>query len=143
MTAADRSADRSAADRMFASDPSLAALGIVVVRRDPGDAVAELAVRDDMVNGHGVVHGAFVFAVADTALALAAHEDDRPVLTAGADIEFLRPARSGAVLRATARRVALAGRSGVYDVEVVDDAGELVAVLRGRSRALRTGPTTG
>ena len=127
----------SAAEAMLARDRASASLGMTAISCVPGLAVVEMTVRDDMLNGHGVAHGAFVFAVADTAFALACNEDERVTLAAGADIAFLRPARAGMRLHANARRVALSGRSGIYDVEVVDaDTGSGIAVFRGRSRTL-------
>jgi acyl-CoA thioesterase len=42
------------------------------------------------------------------------------------------------VLTAHAREVALAGRSGTYDISVTNQDGALVAVFRGASRAGRT-----
>jgi acyl-CoA thioesterase len=48
---------------------------------------------------------------------------------------FVRPARLGDELVASARERARYGRSGIYDVTVTAG-GELVAEFRGRSRTL-------
>ena len=120
--------------RMIAADRASAALGMQVVSAEPGRAVVRMTVRDDMLNGFQVAHGGFVFAVADTAFALACNENDTVTLAAGADIAFLSPARAGEVLTATAERRAVSGRSGIYDVQVAADDGRVVAEVRGRSR---------
>lgn len=61
---------------------------------------------------------------------------DRP-WRPGADIDFLRPGRIGAILVAEALERASAGRSGIYDVIVRDKAsGDVPAVMRGRSRVI-------
>src|SRR5690606_11712864 len=99
--------------------------------------VVSMAVRDDMTNGFGITHGGFVFAVADTAFAIACNEDERVTVAAGADITFLKATRAGAVLRADARRRPRSGRTGGYDVTVADEDGEVVAEFRGRSYATR------
>jgi acyl-CoA thioesterase len=52
-------------------------------------------------------------------------------------VDFLAPAHEGDVLTAVASEVSLAGRAGVYDVEVKNQHGRRVAVFRGRSARLK------
>lgn len=129
-TAADARPNRA----MMHRDRASAMLGIVVERDDPGHAVVSMHVRDDMTNGFGITHGGFVFALADTAFAIACNEDERVTVAAGADIAFLKPTVAGQTLTATAVRRTRTGRSGIYDVTVVDEHGDTVAEFRGRSR---------
>ena len=120
--------------RMIANDPASAALGMRVMRAEPGRAAVRMTVRADMLNGFAVAHGGLVFALADTALALACNETDAVTLVAGADIAFLSPAREGDELEAVAERRTLEGRAGLYDVRVSAGDGRVVAELRGRTR---------
>jgi len=124
---------------MWAADAASRALGMELVEVGDGTATVRMTVRDDMVNGHGLCHGGLVAALADSAFALACNSRGVSTVAAGFDVTFLRPSRAGDVLEATAGERSLAGRSGIYDV-TVRVAGEPVAELRGRSRAL---PTTG
>ena len=119
---------------MMQRDRASASLGLVVERDDPGHAVVSMLVRDDMTNGFRITHGGFVFALADTAFAIACNEDDRVTVAAGADISFLKPTAAGQTLTATAVRRSRSGLSGIYDVTVVDELGDTVAEFRGRSR---------
>ena len=48
-----------------------------------------------MVNGHAIAHGAFVFAVADTAFACACNSHGPVTVAAGADITFVAPGARG------------------------------------------------
>lgn len=77
-----------------------------------------MTVRPDMLNGFAITHGGFVFALADTAFAIACNEDDRVTVAAGADIAFLRSTTAGQTLTAHAVRRARSGRTGLYDVRV-------------------------
>lgn len=120
---------------MLRRDRASAALGIVVERDDPGHAVVSMRVRDDMTNGFGIAHGGFVFALADTAFAMSCNEGDAVTVAAGADIAFLAATRAGQTLTATARRRTAVGRSGIHDVTVTDETGQVVAEFRGRSVA--------
>lgn len=118
---------------MMERDRASAALGMRVEVDEPGFCVVSMVVRPDMLNGFGITHGGVVFALADTAFAVACNEDDRVTVAAGADISFLRSTREGQTLTASARRTALSGRTGVYDVTVTDETGQAVAEFRGRS----------
>ncbi|WP_242496331.1 hydroxyphenylacetyl-CoA thioesterase PaaI [Xylanimonas protaetiae] len=109
-------------------------LGITLVTETPGHAVLTMRVTDVMTNGFGITHGGVVFTLADTAFAVACNEDEHVTVAVGGDIAFLAPTGVGDVLTATAVRRARRGRSGVYDVTVTTDDGEVVAEFRGRSR---------
>ena len=123
----------SAAVAMIERDRASAALGMQVVRSSAGDAVVTMRIREDMLNGFDVTHGGIVFALADTAFAIACNEDEQITLAAGADITFLKPTTAGQTLTATASVRARSGRTGLYDVSVTDETGETVAEFRGRS----------
>ena len=127
---------RRCAERMYAEDLASQSLDIVITDVAPGTAIASMTVRADMVNGHGICHGGFVFTLADTAFAFACNTYDDVTVAAGADITFLRPVKAGTDLVATAVELSRRGRSGLYDVTVRDSEGESVAEFRGRSRSL-------
>lgn len=131
---------------MFAADAASQSLGIELIDEGDGGADVRMTVRADMVNGHGIAHGGYVFLLADTAFACACNEPGSVTVAAGADITFLAPARAGDRLRARARRRSGHGRSGVYDVTVTREAGdrdEVLAEFRGRSRTLPAPPGPG
>jgi acyl-CoA thioesterase len=135
----DPSSERRAqqqAEEMYAGDRASQHLGIAIRDVSPGRAVAEMLVNADMVNGHDICHGGYVFLLADTAFAFACNTHGAPVVAAGADVSFLAPARVGDRLVATAAERVLRGRSGIYDVTVARE-DEVIAEFRGRSRRLR------
>jgi acyl-CoA thioesterase len=133
---------RAASAAMDADDHASHALGIRVLDVGPGTSRLTMRVRRDMLNGHAVCHGGFVFTLADSAFAHACNSYDRVTLAAAASIEFLKAAREGDVLTAVAQERQRARRSGIYDIEVRDAGGELVALFRGRSIATDE-PVTG
>jgi acyl-CoA thioesterase len=97
-----------------------------------------MTVTGDMVNGHAMTHGGYVFMLADTAFACACNSHGPVTVAAGADISFLRATGPGDVLVAYAKERVTQGRSGIYDVTVTCD-GDVVAEFRGRSRVIREG----
>lgn len=118
---------------MLERDRATRSLGMSVTAIGPGTATVEMQVRDDMLNGFEICHGGFVTSLADSAFAFACNSYNEVTLAASLAIDLLAPARSGDVLTARASEVSLAGRIGVYDIEVSNQRGERVAVMRGRS----------
>jgi acyl-CoA thioesterase len=134
-TASERAGDFVSA--MLAADRSRDRLGIGDADTGPGRATAELTVEPDMVNGLGLAHGGFVFALADYAFACAANSVIPGVATTEAQISFLAPARAGERLVAEAVVSFSSGRRVIVDVTV--RAGErTVALFRGTGRAAAT-----
>jgi acyl-CoA thioesterase len=131
-----RSVDESGpVEKMLASDAASRMLGIEVPDYGAGWARAQMTVRDDMVNGHGICHGGLIFALADTAFACACNSWGPVTVAAGGDIVFVAPARLGDLLVAECRVRSRYGRNGIYDVAVTRG-GEVVAEFRGRSHEL-------
>lgn len=124
----------AAARAMWARDRASQALGMRLVAVRPGYARLAMTVREDMLNGHHRCHGGLIFALADSAFAVACNSHNQVAEGAGCSIEYLAPGRPGDVLGAEAVELALAGKSGVYDVTVRDQDGRMVAVFRGKSR---------
>jgi acyl-CoA thioesterase len=120
---------------MFAADEASGGLGMELLHAGRGTAVVQLRVTRQMVNGHSICHGGYVFMLADTAFACACNSEGPVTVAAGADITFIAPAREGDVLVASAQERTRYGRSGIYDV-TVRRGGDVVAEFRGRSRAL-------
>ncbi|WP_082508844.1 hydroxyphenylacetyl-CoA thioesterase PaaI [Microbacterium sp. Leaf161] len=118
---------------MMQRDAASAMLGMTVELDEPGEAVVSMTVRDDMLNGFAITHGGLVFTLADTAFAIACNEDERVTVAGGADITFLKSTVAGQRLTARAIRRVVSGRNGIYDVTVIDESGDVVAEVRGRS----------
>jgi len=110
------------------------ALGISVNGVGPGFADISMSPTPAMVNGVGIVHGGYVFLLADIALAYASNSHGEVVVAQSADIEFLAPAHQGKTLRAIATERRRLARGGLYDVAVTDVDGTPIAELRGHCR---------
>ncbi|TYB68652.1 hydroxyphenylacetyl-CoA thioesterase PaaI [Nonomuraea sp. PA05] len=122
---------------MMDADTASAALGIELAELAEGRAVCRMTVTGQMVNGHGLCHGGYVFLLADTAFACACNTYGPVTVAAGAEIAFVSPARAGDVLVAEAAERTRYGRSGIYDVTVRRPDGQVVAEFRGRSREFK------
>lgn len=125
----------AAIERLRSIDRAGTTFGFELVEASAGFARVRLKVRSDTLNGHGILHGGIVFALADTALAYAANSRNQLTLTQQASIVFLSPVKAGETLIAEATEEASAGRSGVYAVNVCTLDGRTVAVLHGLARS--------
>ncbi|MEM1090338.1 MAG: hydroxyphenylacetyl-CoA thioesterase PaaI [Pseudomonadota bacterium] len=124
---------RACADKMLADDRASRALGMNVSIPAQGEAVVTMTVRSDMVNGHDICHGGYIFTLADSAFAFACNGYNQVTVAAGAAIDFVRPGKLGDELTATAVEGHRGRRSGLYDVTVTNQDHKLVARFHGRS----------
>jgi len=122
-------------EAMMESDAASRMFGIELLDYGEGWARAQMTIRDDMVNGHGMCHGGVIFSLADTAFAYACNSWGPATVAAGADIAFVAPGRAGDLLTAEARMRARYGRNGIYDVTVTRG-DQLIAEFRGRSHEM-------
>lgn len=121
---------------MYERDPASQALGMALADIRPGYARMTMTVREDMLNGHRTCHGGYIFMLADSAFAFACNSHNHNTVGAGCTIEYLAPGQLGDVLTAEALEQALSGKTGVYDVKVVNQDGRTVALLRGKSHRI-------
>jgi len=127
---------QACADAMWADDKASRAMGMQIEKVGPGFAVLSMSVIVDMVNGHGLCHGGYIFSLADSALAFACNSHNQRHVAQHCQIAYLAPGRLGMRLLAEARERYRGERSGIYDVTVRSDAGEIIAEFRGHSRSI-------
>lgn len=121
------------AEAMYERDRAAQSMGIEILEVRAGFARVAFTVREQMLNGHAICYGGFVFGLADTAFAYACNSRNDACVALQCSISFVAPGCAGARLVATARERARGGRTGTYDVEVSDDAGNVLAFFRGTS----------
>jgi acyl-CoA thioesterase len=126
---------------MFNDDRASRALGMELVEVGNGRAVLRMRVTAEMVNGHAIAHGGYVFLLADTAFACACNSHGPVTVAASADITFIARVREGDLLTAYAEERTRFGRSGIYDVSV-RRGNDVIAEFRGHSRTIGRAPTS-
>jgi acyl-CoA thioesterase len=127
---------RLSAEAMWKEDEAFRSMGITLDKVAPGQAVVSMKVGVGMVNGHGSCHGGFIFMLADSAFGFACNSRGQRHAGQSCQITYLAPARLGARMIAEARERYRADRSGIYDVTVRSEAGEVLAEFRGFSRSI-------
>jgi acyl-CoA thioesterase len=126
---------RACAEAMWQDDDASQGLGMEILDIKAGRAVLAMTIKPNMVNGHGIAHGGFIFTLADSAFAFACNSHNERTVAAHGNISFIKPGKLGDRLVATAREISRTGRSGIYDVSVTADDAP-IAELRGHSRTV-------
>ncbi len=124
------------AEAMWAADNASKSLGMKILSVAEGTASLTMAITHNMVNGHAICHGGLIFTLADSAFAFACNSQNQVTVASGCTIDFVRPAKLGDQLTATATVVHQGKRNGIYDVTVTNQQDELIATFRGRSARL-------
>jgi acyl-CoA thioesterase len=132
----DQQIAENSAAVMWADDNASRGLGMTLASVAPGEARLSMVVKPEMVNGHGLCHGGFIFTLADSAFAFACNSRNQRQVAQHCQISFLAPGRLGMTLTAHARERHRAERSGIYDITVTDETGTAIAEFRGMSRAI-------
>jgi len=115
----------------FKQDPFAELLGIELLEVVPGYSLMSMAVREDMVNFHGIPHGGAIFSLADAAFAAASNSHGQTSVALNIEISYLRMVVPGTKLVAEATEEYLGKRTALYHITVSTDDGDLVASCHG------------
>lgn len=125
------------AEAMWAEDHVAQNLGMKLDLIKSGTAQISMAVTGDMINGHEICHGGYMFILADTAFAYACNSHNQFCVAQHCDISFLKPVKKLDTMRALAIERLRQGRTGIYDITVTNQLQEIVAEFRGISRTIK------
>ncbi len=128
---------KACAEEMWKNDDASRGLGMEIVEITSGRAVLKMKVRYDMTNGHDICHGGFMFLLADSAFGFACNGYNQITVAQHCSIDFLKSAFENEILVATALERQKTGRSGIYDVTIEREKGDIVAEFRGNSRTIK------
>jgi len=106
-------------------------LGVEVLEVREGYSRIKMTVREEMINGFGIVHGGIAFSLADSAFAFACN--NRNVLSVALDtaINFLKPVHVGDLLTAEAKEIHNGKSTGLYHISISNQKDHVVAIFKG------------
>jgi acyl-CoA thioesterase len=112
-------------------------LGIEVLEIMEGYAKIRMALRDEMINGLGIIHGGIAFSFADSAFAFACNNRNNLSVALDTSITFTKATKPGDVLTAEAKELHNGRSTGLYLITVNNQNDEQVALFKGT--CFRTG----
>lgn len=104
--------------------------GVELIETGNGYAKARMEIRPEHLNGGGVCQGGAIFTLADLAFAAATNSHARLTLSITSNINFFK-AESRGYLYAEAREVFSHKRLANCEVNITNEAGELIATFSG------------
>lgn len=106
-------------------------LGIRLISIGEGYSKIQMEIRDEMLNGLGIVHGGIPFALADSAFALACNSRNNLSVAWDTSITFTRASKLWDTLTAEATEIHNGKSTGLYTVTITNQRQEQVALFKG------------
>jgi acyl-CoA thioesterase len=129
----------SVVSHMMSNDFFSQWMAVEVIEIREGYSRIKMAIRKEMVNGFGIVHGGIPFSLADSAFAFACNNRNNLSVALDVTITFMKAVKVGDVLTAEAKEIHNGKSTGVYLILVTNQRNEQVALFKGT--CFRTGKT--
>ena len=130
---------RQVVDHMMIHDKFSKWLGIEVLDIQEGYSKIKMTVREEMINGFGIVHGGIAFSLADSAFAFACNNRNNLSVALDTSINFTKAIQVGDELTAEAKETHNGRSTGLYFITITNQKNEQVAIFKGT--CFRTGKT--
>ena len=122
---------RQVVDHMMKHDLFSQWLGIEVIEIREGYSKIKMTVREEMINGFGIVHGGVAFSLSDSAFAFACNNRNNLSVALDTSINFTKPVHPGDVLTAEAKELHNGKSTGLYHITVTNQRDHTVALFKG------------
>ncbi len=124
-------------DHMMQNDLFSQWMGIKVLEVREGYSKIKMTIREEMLNGFGIVHGGLAFSLADSAFAFACNNRNNISVALDVTITFTKAVNVGDILTAEAKENHNGRSTGVYLIAITNQKNEQVAFFKGT--CFRTG----
>ena len=124
-------------DHMMKNDLFSQWLGIEVLEVSEGYSKIKMTVREEMINGFGIVHGGIAFSLSDSVFAFACNNRNNLSVAWDTSINFIKPVHPGDILTAEAKEMHNGKSTGLYHITIRNQLDHIVALFKGT--CFRTG----
>ena len=124
-------------DHLIENDLFSKWLGIEVLEIKEGYSKIKMTIRQEMINGFGILHGGITFSLADSAFAFACNNRNNLSVALDTSINFMKPGHVTDVLTAEAKEMHNGQSTGLYQISVFNQNDHLIALFKGT--CFRTG----
>jgi acyl-CoA thioesterase len=118
-------------NQMLANDAFSKWLGIELLEIRLNYCKLRMKVRPEMTNGFKIAHGGISYSFADSALAFASNSGGEQSVSIETSISHTRRIESGDTLIAEAVELYRSSKTGIYDVKVTNQRGEIAGLFKG------------
>lgn len=117
--------------KMVQNDKFSQWLGIEVLEVREGYSRIRMTVREEMINGFGIVHGGIAFSLADSAFAFACNNRNNLSVAMDTSINFIKAVHVGYELTAEAKELHNGRSTGLYHITIMNQMQEEIAFFKG------------
>jgi len=118
-------------DHMMEHDLFSQWLGIEILEIKEGYSKTKMTIRQEMMNGLGIVHGGIAFSLADSTFAFACNNRNNLSVALDTSINFLKAVHVNDVLIAEAIEIHNGRSTGLYQVTIINQNNDTVALFKG------------
>lgn len=118
-------------EKMMKDDLFSKWLGIEVLEIKEGYSKIQMTVRNEMINGLGIIHGGISFSLADSAFAFACNNRNNLSVALDTSINFLKPVHVNDELIAEAKEIHNGRSTGLYQIVITNQHNHVVALFKG------------
>ena len=103
-----------------ANEPFAKKLGLTLLKLEPGYALVEMNVTDDMANIFDMTHGGAIFSLIDEAFEISCNTHGTVTVALNVAVTYHRSPTKRAVLRAESKEIHRSTKTATYDIRVTE-----------------------
>ena len=110
-----------------AKEPYARKMGLKLLKLEPGYALVEMDLKDNMANIFDVTHGGAIFSLIDEAFETSCNAYGTVAVALSMTITFHSPPTKGGVLRAESKEIYRSKKTATYEIKVTEGEDILIA----------------
>ena len=122
---------RDVVNHMIENDAFSKWMGVEILEIREGYSKIKMRIRQEMVNGFGIVHGGIPFSLADSAFAFACNNRNNLSVALDCAITFTKAINLEDELTAEAKEIHNGRSTGVYSIAITNQLDQQVALFKG------------
>jgi acyl-CoA thioesterase len=103
-----------------ATEPYAKKLGLRLLRLEPGYALVEMDLRDDMTNIFDMIHGGAIFSLIDEAFEISCNTHGTVAVALNITVTYHKPPTKRGVLRAESKEIYRSRKTATYEIRVTE-----------------------
>ncbi|UCG67837.1 MAG: hotdog fold thioesterase [Deltaproteobacteria bacterium] len=110
-----------------ANEPFARKMGLRLLKIEPGYALVEMDLRDDMANIFDMIHGGAIFSLIDEAFEISCNSHGTVAVALSMTVTYHNPPTKAGILRAESKEVYRSRKTATYDIKVTENENILIA----------------
>ena len=106
--------------KRVANEPYAKKMGLKLLKLEPGYALVEMKLADDMANIFDMTHGGAIFSLIDEAFEISCNTHGTVAVALNVSVTYHRSPTDRAVLRAESKEIHRSAKTATYDIRVTE-----------------------